>query len=66
MLPVFRPKMIEATAQCQACSLEEIDNHRIVISIVYKGTKIFDLNVIRLVAKYIQVERSSIFHAEKI
>lgn len=65
MLPVFRPKMIEAIAQCPACPLEEIDNNRIVLSIVYKGTKIFGLNVVRLVAKYIQVERSWVFHAEE-
>lgn len=58
MLLIFRAKMIEAIAQCPACPLEEIDKDRIVLSIVYKGTEIFGLNVVRLVAKYVQVERS--------
>lgn len=65
MVSVFWPKMIEAIAECPACSLEEVDNNRIVLSIVYKGTKIFGLDVVRLVAKDIQVERSCILHAEK-
>lgn len=65
MLPVFRPKMIEAIAQCLACPLEEIDNNRIVLSIVYKGTKIFGLDVVRLVTKNIQIESCRILHAQE-
>lgn len=64
-MSVFGYEFIEVIPDRQTCSFEEFDHNRVTFSIVYKVPQILGLDIIRLVAKNIYVERHLIVHNDK-
>lgn len=65
MVLVFRPELMELIVYSPTSSLEEFDHNRVTRSVVYKIPQIIDMEVVRLVAENIQVQRPLVLHNYK-